>query len=164
MEDSRSFYLNPPYHSKDPAEVKALLLDWVVQGKMMKAFCKQEDMPCIKTIYNWLRDDLTFAEELREAKFIGYDVQAQTCLEIADNATPADVQVAKLRIWTRLQLLARWDSARYGDKILVGGDGGDPIRVMNDTEVMKEILGLLAVAKTRQLRDPDNRLSHDALN
>lgn len=130
-----------------------LLLGWVIQGKTMASFCRRSGSPKIQTIYEWLRTDLAFSEDLREAKFVGYDVMSQDCLEIADFENMNDVSRARLRIETRLKLLARWDTARYGDKILVGGDGGDPIRVMNDGQVMDEIMGLLALAKARQISD-----------
>jgi hypothetical protein len=138
---------------------KRRLLRWLVEGKTMVSFCRRKCSPTIHTVYEWLRKDLSFSEDVREAKFVGYDVMAQSCIDIADNGGEdgegqrEDVPRDKIRIWTRLQLLARWDSARYGDRILVGGDGGDPIRVMNDSQVMTEIMGLLALAKTRQLSE-----------
>lgn len=139
------------------------LLTWVARGQTVVAFCKQPGTPCVRTIYNWLDKDLVFADEFRRAKAVGYDILAQQCLDIADHGGPEDVAHRKLRIWTRLQLLARWDSARYGDKIMVGGDGGQPIRLTDDA-AMSEIMRLLATAKARQLRDPHNRLTGEHRN
>ena len=154
----------PSKREQSRADVIRLLVSWVAAGKTVVSFCRQPGTPCVRTIYNWLDSDLVFAEEFRRAKVVGYDVLAQQCLDIADHGSTEDVQHRRLRIWTRLQLLARWDSARYGDKIQIGGDGGHPIQVMSDQDAIREVMNLLATAKTRQLRDPGNRLSQENRN
>ncbi len=143
----------------DRPEMIRLVLSWVAQGKSVRSFCKKPGTPCMRTIYNWIDDDLVFAEDFRRCKAIGYDALAQECLDIADTPRCAedpdnDVRHRKLRIWTRLQLLARWDTARYGDKIQLGGEVTQP----NHDETVKQVMALLAVAKQRQLRDPNNRI------
>ena len=40
----------------------------------------------------------------------------------------------KLQIETRLKLLAVWDPKRYGNKMQIGGDGGDPIKIKAQVE------------------------------
>ena len=40
----------------------------------------------------------------------------------------------------------------YGDQLTIAGDADAPLHVMSDAQVTHEIMGLLAVAKTRQMR------------
>lgn len=68
--------------------------------------------------------------DIARAREAGFDRIAADCLEIADqtgkdtiygdNGARADtewISRSKLRIETRLKLLAKWDPKRYGDKI-----------------------------------------------
>lgn len=95
--------------------------------------------------------DPTYASAIARAREIGYDVIAAQCLLIADDSAsdytdsekgPAfnaeHVQRSKLRIETRLKLLAKWDPKRYGDKVAVTGDGGGPVQTA--TEVTFKIV------------------------
>jgi hypothetical protein len=95
------------------------------------------------TVYYWQEHDPDFAGRIARARVSGFDAIAEEAMEIADNATndwmernvgedvPASyvlnaehVQRSKLRIETRLKLLAKWDPKRYGDKLAL--TGGDP--------------------------------------
>ena len=38
-----------------------------------------------------------------------------------------NVQRSKLRAWARLQLLAKWQPKKYGDKLELTGDGSNPV-------------------------------------
>lgn len=163
-EDEVADLLGEPRPQDPKAELKKLLLDWVAKGKTVYAFCRQPGTPCVRTIYNWLDKDLIFSEQFRTAKAVGYDIMSQQCLDIADAVNAKNVRQQKLRIWTRLQLLARWDSKRYGSKIVLGGDVDNPIRVMDDAEVAREVARLLAKAKMRQLSDPNYQRSRELLN
>jgi hypothetical protein len=130
-----------------------LVLAHVAQGRSVRSFCKRAGTPCMRTIYNWLDDDVLFKEDFSRSKAIGYDSLAQECIDIADSGGEFNVRHRALRIKTRLQLLARWDTARYGDKIQLGGD----VKVSNE-ETVEQIMALLATAQRRRLLDPKNRL------
>jgi hypothetical protein len=55
----------------------------------------------------------------------------------------------KLQIETRLKLLAVWDPKRYGNKVQVGGDAENPIKV--EAELQAENL-LNALLKNSELK------------
>jgi|SRR6185369_465000 len=79
-----------------------------------------------RTIHDWREANPTFAAQFARAKLDGFDAIADDTLTIADDV-PADteeVQRAKLRVETRLKLLAKWDAARYGDQLNVKHSGG----------------------------------------
>lgn len=155
-------------YSKDYiAQEKASLLDWVASGQMIKAYCREEGTPCFRTVYYWLEADAEFADSMRQAKIVGYDALAQEALEIADDCEMdrEAVQKAKLQVHTRLQLLARWDSGRYGDRLTL--DGHLTGEGLSNEAAMRQIVALLTKARERQLArlDPDNRLTDsEALN
>ena len=80
------------------------------------------------TIHAWRAEDPAFAQAYDDARELGADTLAVECLGIADDTSDdlvadADgvvrpnidaVRRAKVRIDTRLKLLARWYSAKYG--------------------------------------------------
>jgi hypothetical protein len=82
-----------------------------------------------QSVFNWLKSDPEAALAIRYARDLGFDWIAHDCIEIADDtsndvvfdgdgiphANGAAVLRAKVRVWTRLQLLAKWDPKRYGE-------------------------------------------------
>lgn len=131
----------------------------------LASFCRKAGTPSVQTIYGWLDDDPALAEMFSKAKAIGYDAMAQQCLEIADDGDDANVRHRKLRIWTRLQLLARWDTARYGDKVhLVGGVHHQHQHNMSDDEITSEVMQLLAEARQKQIEAAEKESRLGRLN
>ena len=105
-------------------------------------------MPAWRTVYDWIVAEPDFAARIAHARDLGYDAIAEDTLRIADDASNdymerlsegeaagyhfngEHVQRSKLRIETRLKLLAKWSPKKYGDKVTnehTGPDGG-PIR------------------------------------
>jgi hypothetical protein len=94
------------------------------------------------TVNKWRDEDPGIAAQFDEARDDGYDIIAQDCLSIADDGhrdyfEDADgrpvvdhdhIQRSKLRVETRLKLLAKWDPRRYGDKQQVELSGGLDIK------------------------------------
>jgi terminase small subunit-like protein len=90
-----------------------------------------------QSLYNWLRDDPEAAFAIDYARDLGFDYIAHECIEIADDtsgdwmhdadgtARPngAAVLRSKLRVDTRLKLLARWDPKRYGEARMLKVEG-----------------------------------------
>jgi len=95
----------------------------------MTVICRDLDIP-VRTVNDWRKQDAEIAAQFDEARDMGYDAIAADCLDIADDGsrdymTTADgrevpdhdhISRSKLRIETRLKLLAKWDPKRYGDK------------------------------------------------
>jgi hypothetical protein len=53
------------------------------------------------------------------------------------------VQRSKLRIETRLKLLAKWNPKKYGERVAVAGDADSPLKVdaeLNAEKLFKTIL------------------------
>jgi hypothetical protein len=109
-------------------------------------------MPAWRNIYFWMARDEDLSAHIARAREMGYDNIAEECLDIADNAkndwmdreqinprtkkveivrvvVAEHIQRSKLRIETRLKLLAKWKPEKYGEKTVITGDAnGAPIK------------------------------------
>lgn len=107
-----------------------------------------------RTVYDWMDVFPEFAANIARARESGYDHIAEDCLAIADDGandkitdekgytrTDAEVvQRAKLRVETRLKLLAKW-SKKYADKSQLEVSGH--LDTMSDDQINQRIARLL---------------------
>jgi hypothetical protein len=97
-----------------------LLADMIVEGLSagtpMRQLCREIGISKSE-LYRWRDDDADFKGRLDQARDFGFDALAEQCLAIADGSSGEPVARSKLRIETRLKLLACWDPRRYGSKI-----------------------------------------------
>lgn len=100
------------------------IVEWVSEGKTLSSFCRQPNRPTFKAVYDWLDRYPEFELQFARARKLGFDMIAEDCFKIADEMPPIDdkgrtdagfVSWQKNRVWTRTQLLAKWDRRRYGD-------------------------------------------------
>ena len=99
------------------------------KGEPLTWICKDEHMPDARTVHRWGEEDKEVSSFIARARDIGFDAIAEDALKIADDGSndtyvdadgnkrvDADViQRSKLRVETRLKLLAKWCPRRYGD-------------------------------------------------
>lgn len=121
-----------------PQNIADQIVSWISEGKTLREFCRQEGIPVYSTIYDWMDKDEEFATRIARARLIGEEVIHQECLAIADQTqmgvivtdkadgstetkTADMLEHRKLRIDTRLKLLAKWNPKKYGDKLALGG-------------------------------------------
>ena len=123
-----------------PSKFTEAIADEVVTrlsaGETLRSVCRDDHMPSWRTIYDWLASNEDFSTRIARARELGEDAIAQECVDIADNAANDwmerldkekagagwllngdHVQRSKLRIDTRLKLLAKWNPKKYGDKV-----------------------------------------------
>lgn len=112
----------------NPAEIIPELIQWISEGKTLRAYSRQPGKPSYGTVYDWIEDDKEIASLFARARIKGQDAIADECVEIAD--TEEDPNRAKVRIWTRLQLLAKWNPKKYGEKIQQEHSGELGIKVI----------------------------------
>lgn len=117
------------------------ICEWISQGKTLRDWCRQSGVKN-RTVYEWREAHEDFAARFARARDLGFDALAEETLAIADDTTndfvtatdasgkdyekfnAEHVQRSKLRIQTRLDLLAKWDPRRYGNKIEHSGTVG----------------------------------------
>lgn len=115
-------------------EIEAAIIEGLSEGVPLRQLCRLHGVSK-STVYNWIEADDEFAGRIARARELGFDQIAEEALEIADDSRNdwvkrerADGSVddgidhehvsrSKLRIETRLKLLAKWDPKRYGDKL-----------------------------------------------
>lgn len=105
----------------------------IAAGESLRSILQDEHMPDPSTVYAWITDGRhkEFSNNYARARATAADVAFDEMQEIADNATPQDVQVAKLRVDTLKWRLARQSPRKYGDKQQFEhtGPGGDPLEI-----------------------------------
>lgn len=108
-----------------------MIADYVTEGMTLIDACRTMDIPR-NTIYQRIADNPKFAAMMETAREKGYDAIANECLAIADE-TARDTEMGKfgpkpnkewmarsrLRVETRLKLLAKWHPKKYGEKLQV---------------------------------------------
>ena len=113
------------------------IVERLSQGEPLRAICRDPHMPSFRSVYNWIDSDTDFAARIARARELGYEALAEETLAIADDSsrdtfvddqgrTRTDSEVvarSKLRVETRLKLLAKWSPNRYGDKLDVKHGG-----------------------------------------
>src|ERR1700722_13920923 len=59
----------------------------IALGFSLRTICKAESMPCVATVFNWLRVHTEFLEQYTRAKEEQADALAEEMLDIADDGT-----------------------------------------------------------------------------
>jgi hypothetical protein len=149
--------------------IKDQIVEWVSNGKTLRDFCRQEQMPAFRTVYDWLAEDKEFDARFMRARDAGHDVIAEEALQIADNiqigrkivthsggdedddamtVTEEDMLGhRKLQIETRLKLLAKWNPRKYGEKTTIAGDDANPLVVEASFDIFGELLKNIALKR-----------------
>lgn len=140
-----------PAHSKKTVSVTNEILERLSVGEPLAQICRDEHMPSANVFRGWCGTDEALAIAYARAREEGFDAIALDALHIADDNSQDTryskdgqempdsewISRSKLRVETRLKLLAKWDPKRYGDKIMqehTGTDGG-PIRTQGTVDV-----------------------------
>lgn len=113
-------------------EIDAKIIQGLMTGTPLTVICREDGMPEPRTVYDWRDKDADFAAAIARAREEGEDYLAWQCLNIADTPEIGQKSVSKatgleitegdmtehrkLRIYTRLQLLAKFNPKRWGDK------------------------------------------------
>jgi hypothetical protein len=110
----------------------------IAEGESLAKICKEWDVPYGR-FAAWIADDPSRKELLEGAMSIYTDTLAYEALEIADTpeegervkTTDAGTEVVredmlghrKLKVDTRMRLMAKWNRSRYGDSVQVEHTG-----------------------------------------
>ena len=141
--------------SKRTPEVEELIIEGLTDGVPLRVLCRRDDVPSWRTVYDWINADASFASRVAYARDLGFEAIAEDILDIADD-TPAiseHVQRSKMRIDTRLKLLACWSPKRYGNKqdVSIGNKDGETLKVASNAENVELTLHLAEVVRVTDL-------------
>ena len=129
-------------HTTFTQEIADEICERLSEGEPLAQICRDEHMPAVRTVSAWKQANPDFNADFAHAREEGFDKIASDCLDIADEtsydtiknedgddrANTEWISRSKLRVETRLKLLAKWDPKRYGDKMThehTGANGRD---------------------------------------
>jgi hypothetical protein len=140
-------------------ELAAEIVRRVATGEPLAVICRDEGMPNRHTVSDWRKVRPEFDEAMNEARDAGFDAIAADCMVIADDASgdyragekgvlldSDHISRSRLRVETRLKLLAKWDPRRYGEKVAIDHSGEIGKRELTDEELDAEIAKRLSAA------------------
>jgi hypothetical protein len=95
-----------------------------MEGESLRAICKRERMPALRTVLRWVRDDEEFYAQYRKAQEVQAELFADEIIEISRKATGKHNSDA-----IRVQIDAiKWKAGkqkpkRFGEKLDITSDG-----------------------------------------
>jgi hypothetical protein len=126
--------------SKYTPELLEAICERLAKAEPMAVICRSEGTPDRSTVHDWAERYPDVSRRLARAREDGFDVMAQECVQIANDgsndyyATDKGLSLdrdhisrSKLRVETRLKLLAVWDPKRYGPKTMLTGPSGEEV-------------------------------------
>lgn len=159
--------------SKFTPEILQRIVDGLSQGTPLTVICREEGMPHDSTVRNWMEADPEVSLAIARAREAGFDQIALDALAIADNSERDTILTDKggevpnsewisrsrLRVETRLKLLAKWDPKRYGERVAqeISGPDGGPVSlaaVRLDNEQEQALARVIQDAQARVKRLP----------
>jgi hypothetical protein len=98
-------------------ELADKIVEALTNGTTLRQFCRSEGIGK-SSVYDWLDADPEFHARFAKARARGGHEIADECVDIADDReSDPDASSRKMRVWTRLELLKKWNPKEYGDKI-----------------------------------------------
>lgn len=110
--------------------IEDTIIDGISRGITLRELCRDQKIR-FSTVYRWMEDD-AFAARMARARALGFDALVDEMIEIADDSrndwlerkdakadappqrNPENVARSRLRIETRMRILARWYPLRFG--------------------------------------------------
>ena len=103
------------------AEQRETVLAALEEGKSLRDAAAVAELGSEAAIRRLVAKDEAFATQYARARDIGLDKMADEALAITDDATPGDVNVARLRFDARRWYLSKLAPKRYSDKLDLSG-------------------------------------------
>ena len=127
-------------------ELAAAICRRIANGEGLRAICRGDDMPGRQTVLDWLDDDKKESFRIRytRARVAQADYLDEAMQEVADSATPEDVQVGRLRVSTMQWRASKLAPKKYGDKLDIGVSGS--LQTVSDDQLDTRLAQLLGKA------------------
>jgi len=113
--------LSPPSRQGRPSGYTPELADAICRriahGEGIAAICRDAAMPCVVTVYAWLRQKSEFADMYALAREMQAHTKFDLAWEIACAATPGSVEVARLQVGVIRWQASRLAPRKYGERL-----------------------------------------------
>ncbi len=116
----------------DKAKVKQEIIDWIIGGDTLLAFCERKGAPSRQVVLLWLDEDPVFASHYRAAQEKRQEFMMEQVERIADiePKTPVQATWRKYQMDTKLRILRMTNPARYAEKVNHDVGGGIQITLL----------------------------------
>lgn len=150
------------------------ICDLISEGEPLTRICRRDDMPCLRTVYNWLDDPEReeFLHKYNAKRERQADTMFDHITEIADDGTNdwmevrdkddniigwrvngEAVQRSKLRIEARRWQAARLRPKKYGERTIIGGDPDNPLITTGNSDLELARIIVFQLAKAEKIAD-----------
>lgn len=128
----------------DRTKVVKAICARLATGEPMAVICRDLEVP-VRTVNDWRAQDADIAAQFDEARDLGHEAIAYDCMAIADNQKEHH-QSRRVRIETRLKLLAKWDPRRWGDKLITENTNHTTVEIVDTDEMDRRLDRAIAAA------------------
>lgn len=146
----------------------AQLCSRIAEGESLRSICRDDAMPSIAVVFEWLAQKPDFAEQYTRAREEQADVHADAIVAIADETPDVEevldkhgnvvdiklhsayVQWQKNRIDARKWVASKLKPKKYGDRVQVAGEAESPIKVEAEIKADKLLEALITNAELRK--------------
>ena len=112
--------------SKYSEKLADKMLEEIASGRSVIGMCREEDWtPNADTWYRWLYRIEGLSDRYARAKAHQSEREADIILDIADNATNQDYQVARLRVDARKWIASKLLPNKYGERTQIDHSSTD---------------------------------------
>ena len=126
-------------------------------GKSLRTVVKEDGMPSMSTVFNWLSSNKSFLEQYEKAKAESADALVEDMLYIAEEKPilvdekgvekidSAGVARNRLRVDTRKWVASKLKPKKYGDvnKVELTGKDGGAVEIDHINHALEDLLGTL---------------------
>ena len=133
---------------KKSVAIMAELCARVADGESVAQICESLRMPSRASLYEWIHDDVVFADMFKRAYSERGEKFAEETTLLADEAREAPPELTsayKLAVETRRWVASRLIPKKYGDRVALVGDSENPVAVQHvaaSNELLKKIRGV----------------------
>jgi hypothetical protein len=97
-------------------ELSEKIMERIAEGESLRTICLDDDMPCLRTVMDWLEKHLEFRSRCARAREMQGDLMDDLILTTANNCTPETAHADKVKIsayqWRAMKLAPK----KYGDR------------------------------------------------
>lgn len=126
-------------------------------GKSLRTVLKEDGMPSMSTVFNWLSSNRKFLEQYEKAKAESADALVEDMLYIAEDKPvfidekgvekidSAGIARNRLRVDTRKWVASKLKPKKYGDvsKVELTGKDGGAVEIDHINHALEDLLGTL---------------------
>lgn len=106
----------------------------IAEGETLSDICAAPDMPSRRSFYDWKDATPERASQYARAREALADLEFDKTAKIIDACTPESAAADRVKLNGRQWRAMILDRRRFGEKVAVGGDPGNPLTVIQTIE------------------------------